>query len=283
MEFSHRDVFVLGLENRLEQAYRRMAAPLARRRIRTLIPQRMPPFLVEALDFLFTGKLAADDKDRVRIVESLRAQLARQHELFPPQGTQPKPSPDGFAMAHRVSVPRPWGTFLYLCVKASRARRILEMGSGAGISGAYLSAAPSCESLITIEASASRAALAKSNLNAVGAPARVMHKDNDAALNLVFSVPGASFDLVYLDSAHVYDTTVRWVARVLPYLNIPGILILDDIHYSRGMYAAWQKILASCGFACALDLGRLGVCYWDGASTETQILNLTRYTGWFRK
>jgi hypothetical protein len=198
----HWKLFALEQLNRIEELYCRCISPLARRRIRTLSAQGMPPQLVGPLEFLFTGQLAPDDADRVRAIENLRAQLARQKQTYPPVSASSSPPADGAVMAHRVSIPRAWGTFLFLCAKSFRVKRILEMGSGAGISGAYLSAAPSCESLTTIEGSAARAALARETLKAVGAPARVLQMDLNAALDDIFGAKDANFDLMYLDGDH---------------------------------------------------------------------------------
>jgi hypothetical protein len=71
--------------------------------------------------------------------------------------------------------------------------------------------------------------------------------------------------------------------RVLTHLNTPSLLILDDIHWSHGMFSAWQAIHTTLGFAFALDVGRVGVCYWDGAPRQTHLANLAYYVGWFQK
>lgn len=243
----------------------------------------MPPQLVEPLEFLFHGHLAPDDAERVHAIENLRAQLARRNQMYPTVSASSKPPADGAVIARRVSVPRAWGTFLFLCAKSFHAKCILEMGTGAGISAAYLSAAPDCQSLITIEGSAERAALAASNLQTLGAPAQVMPMDMNAALDDLFVGTDALFDLINLDGDHQYASTLHLAERVRPHLNARALLILDDIHWSQGMYAAWQKIRAAFGFAFALDVGRFGVCYWDGAPRETEYANLARYTGWFQK
>ena len=72
-----------------------------------------------------------------------------------------------FETAHVSSVSALWGTFLYLCASARRAETILELGSGAGISGCYLGSAPSCRRFITVEGSADRARLAEAHLRQI--------------------------------------------------------------------------------------------------------------------
>lgn len=97
-------------------------------------------------------------------IESLRAAIARRTEIFdvafPSSLRKPKPIRNGAWIAYESSVTRNWGTFLYLCAKSFSARRVLELGSCAGISGSYLAAAPLVEKLITVEGSPALARMA---------------------------------------------------------------------------------------------------------------------------
>lgn len=265
----------------LERFYCRVVAPLGLWRVRELEKQGVPKQLVAPLEFLFTNRLDAADRQGIARVEALRAELSRAQVSAVSVGT-PLGMADGYTLAHLSSVPPQWGAFLYLCAKFFGAQNILELGSGAGISGAYLASAPSCQTLVTIEGAPTRAAIAAANLERIGPHAHVVQGMFQDVLPEVFETQARPFDLVFKDGHHAYAPTVYWVKQILPQLAPRALVILDDIHWSAEMFRAWQEIYGTFGFAFALDVGRFGVCYWHGAPTPTQFANLARHVGWFR-
>jgi hypothetical protein len=62
-----------------------------------------------------------------------------------------------------------------------------------------------------------------------------------------------------------------------------ALVVFDDVHWSNGMWQAWQVLKEQEGFGYTIDLGRLGICLWEGNSTLPVHYDLRPYTGWLRK
>src|SRR3954470_11564500 len=73
-----------------------------------------------------------------------------------------------------INVPPPQGAFLHVLARAAGARRVLEVGTLGGYSTIWLAAAlPPDGKLVTLEANAEYAALARANIAAAGLDDRV--------------------------------------------------------------------------------------------------------------
>jgi predicted O-methyltransferase YrrM len=157
----------------------------------------LPPHFQHPLEFLFDQRLTQAERQQVSRVESIRQAVDRQPRSFEVVNR------DGHVrrltasqIAHRVSVNPEWGTFLYLCSQAVRARTILELGSCAGISGCYMASSEYCERFITVEASPDLASLARANICQVShRQAEVVNALFDDALDEIRPTLGGGVDL----------------------------------------------------------------------------------------
>jgi predicted O-methyltransferase YrrM len=124
------------------------------------------------------------------------------------------------------------GKLLHLLARIQGARRILEIGTLGGYSTIWLARAlPAGGRLITLEADASYAAVARTNLDRAGVADRVELRLGPAADSLkelsadVAAQRIPPFDLTFIDAdkestAHYFDVSVR--------LSRPGSLIVVD-------------------------------------------------------
>jgi predicted O-methyltransferase YrrM len=264
--------------------YRRAAAPLGRYKLQRMIEGGLPRPFKRPIEFLFTKRLDHDGRLAARRVEAIRAALAGERRLFEvanPDGDDPRRT--AAQIAHRSSVTREWGTFLYLCAESFKPRTILELGSCAGISGCYLAASNCFTKFITVEGSPSLARLAESNIGQISDRVEVVNSSFDDALRRILPTLAAGIDLAYLDGHHEYEATLRYFRRLRPRLNTGALLIFDDVHWSGGMWRAWQVLRAHEGFASTIDLGRFGVCLWEGARAVPVHYDLSPYLGWLRR
>jgi predicted O-methyltransferase YrrM len=119
---------------------------------------------------------------------------------------------------HEVSPPQ--GALLELLARVAGARRILEIGTLAGYSTAWLARAlPPGGEIVTLEADPAAAAIARRNL--AGLPVRVIA---GPALETLPGVEGP-FDLVFIDADKRSNAEyLRWALR----LSRPGTLIVAD-------------------------------------------------------
>ena len=63
----------------------------------------------------------------------------------------------------------------------------------------------------------------------------------------------ATFDLIYLDGHHDGPATLRYFDTLKKYTHEKTILIIDDIHWSKGMSAAWQQIIKDPKVSVSID------------------------------
>jgi predicted O-methyltransferase YrrM len=265
-------------------AYRRALAPLGRYKLQSMLGDGLPQAFKYPLGFLFNEPLNESDHQKVARVELIREAVGSQAGSFDVVNRDGKVCALTSAqIAKRVSVNAEWGTFLYLCSDSFRTQTILELGGCAGISGCYLASSEYCERFITVEASTSLASLARANIRQVSAGSEVVNAFFDDALDQILPTLVRGLDLVYIDGHHKYESTLRYLRRVEPYLNKSGLVVFDDIHLSEEMLRAWQFLKTLKGFRYTIDAGRFGVCFWEGGSSIPINYDLCPYLGWLWK
>lgn len=268
---------------RVRALYGRVMARLGLYKLHRMLDAGLPRSLETPLSFLFGTKLSHSAQQVVERVELIRENVSRQTRPFevvnPHDGN---PARTAAQVAHRSSVASQWGAFLYLCAESFESRTILELGSCAGISGSYLASSRHCTRFVTVEGSKSLASLAQSNIDQVSSLGEVVNALFDDALDQILETLGTGIDLFYLDGHHDYAATLHYLRRVELHLNQGALVVLDDIHWSPGMWQAWQVVTGLPGVAYAIDVGRFGLCIWEGASTQPVHYDLRRYLGWLR-
>ena len=245
--------------------------PLQLRTLRKYRDAGLPREVQPALSYLITGQLGKDGRAVASRVEELRDGLARRGSLPVAEYTRtldPEADPrdvpgvgqKSFAqIAERVSVPQSFGLFLYLCASGFKARRILELGSCAGISGCYLASTPSCVEFVTIERSRTLTDIARDNLSHVSPNATVINADFDRGLSAVLGPETAPFDVVWIDGNHEKEATLRYFRCLRRYVSPGGLILFDDIGWRPEMGEAWDEIRSWPGFSITLNVSRLGM------------------------
>jgi predicted O-methyltransferase YrrM len=118
------------------------------------------------------------------------------------------------------------GKLLHLLARISGARRVLEIGTLGGYSTIWLSRAVGSEGrVVTVEAEAANAAVARASIDAAGVGDRVDIRVGRGADVLPTLVGG--FDLVFIDADKESNTIyLDWAAK----LGHPGtVIVLDNI------------------------------------------------------
>lgn len=119
----------------------------------------------------------------------------------------------------------------------------IELGSALGISSAALASGYCKGSVITIEGSRELVELAQEShrvLN-IGNVNVVEGNFDDELRNTLISSDGA--DLVFIDGNHRFEPTLRYFETCLEHSKKDMTIVVDDIHWSKEMQAAWQEIV----------------------------------------
>lgn len=130
-----------------------------------------------------------------------------------------------------IQVPARTGLLLHLLVRATGARRVLEIGSLAGYSAVWMARAlPADGRLLTLEKEREHAVLTRTSLAAAGLQDRVEVREGRAEDLLAGLNPGA-WDLVFIDAdKEGYPLYLEHAARLLR----PGGIVLADNAFWHG-------------------------------------------------
>jgi len=280
----------------VRNAYRFLLSFPAARVISRMLDEGVPVGLTPALRYLIDRKVTASERAALTPIDDLRSRMATRSDRGPLVFDSPRPLRAGEKnpvpgpvkttewrwTAERSSITRHWGTFLFLCAKHSRPRTILELGSCAGISACYLAAASSSSRALTIEGSSDLAKVAAANLREINPKAEVVNAMFDDALDQLLPELSGSLDLVHIDGQHNRVSTIHYFERLQPHLNRGSLIIFDDIHWSDDMRRAWHDIAQTPSVSHAIDVGRYGICVWEGSACFPRQHNFARYTGEWR-
>ena len=151
---------------------------------------------------------------------------------------------------------------LYRLSKFLKPDVILEFGTAAGISAAYMSKGYPAAKLVTLEGCASLADFAESTFHKL----HIQHIevisgnfDNtiDETLNRIGKV-----DMVFFDGNHRKEPTLRYFEACMKNADENSLFIFDDIHWSSGMEEAWEAIKAYPEVSITIDLFWLGLVFF---------------------
>jgi len=70
-------------------------------------------------------------------------------------------------------------------------------------------------------------------------------------------------DMAFLDGHHEEEATLRYFGMLLPRLHTGSLVVVDDIHWSKGMARAWNKIRRHGKVTLAIDIFRMGILFFD--------------------
>ncbi|TQK04853.1 O-methyltransferase [Herbaspirillum sp. SJZ107] len=144
------------------------------------------------------------------------------------------------------------GAFLALLVKATQARRILEIGTSNGYSTLWLADAAAAigGAVTTVELSPEKIALARTNFARAGLAGRITQHEGDAGA-LLATLDDAGFDLVFLDSQR--SAYPGWWPHLKRVLRAGGLLVVDNAtSHAHEMADFMAAVAADGGFSTSL-------------------------------
>lgn len=213
-------------------------------------------FYLKVLDKVHAAELQNIDK--------LRNQLLNTHRplLIEDMGTEP-----GYkqrllsSIAAKTTVPAHYGSVLYSLTRSYQPHHIIELGTCLGLGTAYLATGHPSATIMTIEGSATLAAEAVKNLEALSISnvTSIVGNFDEKLPELLRSVQ--QVDLAYLDGNHRYEPTMRYFHLLMEKAHDGTILIFDDIYWSPEMTEAWQEIKKDPRITLTIDIYRFGIAF----------------------
>ncbi len=168
----------------------------------------------------------------------------------------------------KTGVPRisakPWrAQLLFGLVRECRPEKVLELGTGYGISGLYQLAALELNGkgqFYTVDGSEANVAIATELFQR-------LHSDRWTTFvgPLREILPEAlkqtgTLDVVFVDADHSYAGTMYNFETTYPHVSRGGIWVFDDVAWSDAMSRAWQEISSSGKVSDAVNVRELGIC-----------------------
>ncbi len=169
---------------------------------------------------------------------------------------------------------------LYRIAQFTKPQHILELGSCLGVSGLSLKLGAPQASMVSIEGNSFLSGESEKLFSEYGlSRVHCMHCTVEDYLEGP-ELPLA--DLVYVDASHTYDQTKAYVHKLLAHGTRPeALIILDDIHWSSGMYRAWNEIIRWPEVQCSLETCRLGLLFTSRTLTPGAFTWIARaYKPW---
>ena len=167
------------------------------------------------------------------------------------------------SIAKNAAKSKKLGQLLFRIADYYKPATIIELGTSLGLSAAYLAMGNPAARLITCEGAPAIARLAQENFSLleINNAAVTVGNFNDT-LPVVLSEQNG-IDLAFIDGNHRKQPTLQYFEALLQKINRPGILIFDDIHWSREMEEAWETIKEHPDCMLTIDLFFLGLVFFD--------------------
>ncbi|MGM0824377.1 MAG: O-methyltransferase [Pseudomonadota bacterium] len=155
-----------------------------------------------------------------------------------------------------LNITRDTGEFLRVLVQATRARRVLEIGTSNGYSTLWLAQGAKAIGghITTVELSDYKLELAARNFERSGLAEFITQRQGEAGAHLD-SMPEASFDLVFLDSQRA--DYVQWWPSVQRVLSKDGLVVVDNaLSHADEMAPFIEWVAATPDFStCTVPVG----------------------------
>jgi predicted O-methyltransferase YrrM len=171
-------------------------------------------------------------------------------------------------------MPHPCGAMLYRLVKEFKPATVIELGTGLGISTAYLAMANDSVRVKTIEGSPERSNYARELLGKMKL-SNIEFLSGEFGQYLPELLEGSVHPLIILvDGNHQYEPTIQYFEMILKYSNKDTIIIFDDIHWSSGMEKAWEDIRKNKKVTLSIDMFRSGLVFFrEGMMKQDLLVN----------
>ena len=149
----------------------------------------------------------------------------------------------------------------FMSHEQGRPLEIVELGTSLGITTAYLAMADGKSRVLTLEGSGAVLNVAKEQWRALKIENIEWQKGKIDDTLYIYA--RERLDVVFVDANHTYAATKRYVNWLLDRMDEKGVVVVDDIHYSREMEQAWEEIKADERVTTTMDVFDAGLVFVD--------------------
>jgi len=171
-------------------------------------------------------------------------------------------------IARRFASPVRSARLLFRLVDHFRPGYILEAGTSLGITTSYLSSANSQAKVFTLEGCPETARLAEANFEMLNLTNINLQKGEFSKTLPVTLAQLPQLDFVYLDGNHRRQATLDYFKLCMEKMTETGVMVLDDIHWSRDMELAWEEIRKDSRVTVSIDLFHMGILFFQKSQAK---------------
>ncbi len=161
------------------------------------------------------------------------------------------------SLYRHASSGKKYGKLLYQLSTYYRPKRILEFGTSLGMGTISLHAGREDVQVSTVEACSQTLLQAIRNFEE-------LQLDHITTFHSTFNELLATgrhvkYDLIFVDGHHSGEALLKYMDQLEALSHDETLFVLDDIRWSRDMYAAWQELISAEKYHVSIDLFRMGV------------------------
>ncbi|MCK5367796.1 MAG: class I SAM-dependent methyltransferase [Cyclobacteriaceae bacterium] len=225
------------------------------------------PFVFQFYKNLIQGIKRAKGNDEI---ESIRKMLLKDHSIVGGQdfgaGTRIQKSSNKRTVASIAKYgisSRKDCIFLSELIKLFQPETCIELGTSLGIETAYLAKSVSIKSLYSFEGNEPLVLKAGQLMRQLDCGhAHIIQGDIDLELPRQLEKIG-KLDLAIIDANHTKNAVLRYFSLLKGKMSPNGIIIIDDIRWSVGMYKAWKNIVREECVSLSIEFLNKGVLFFE--------------------
>lgn len=221
------------------------------------------PFVYKFYTQVVKVKHFEDDKN----IETLRQQLLKNHSVIEIEemGAGSRVSLSNSRKISQItkyaSTPKSFSKLLCRIIAHHNFTKVVELGTSLGLNTAYMAKKIANGKITTFEGSDSIANLALHNFETLEINNIELVKGNIDQTLENWVTGTQKIDLAYMDANHRYEPTIRYFNLLLSKMNREGVIILDDIHWSKEMNQAWNELKNHPSVSLSIDLFEGGILF----------------------
>lgn len=161
---------------------------------------------------------------------------------------------------------------LFRMARYFRPETILEFGTSVGVSTTYLSKGYPPAKMITMDGSMGLTTIANETFKKHNLDIELEVGEFGAILDEVIKNT-QKLDMVFFDGNHRKKSTLEYFNKCMKCVHEDSVFMFDDIHWSRGMNKAWEKIKKDKRVSLTIDLYWIGLVFFrKGIAKQNFIL-----------
>ncbi len=163
-------------------------------------------------------------------------------------------------IAKTAGTPKKRQQLLFRMAQYFKPEKVLELGTSLGKGTVALSLGNENGHITTVEGCPQTAAIAKRQFETFKRNnIELKQQDFTSFLN---EDRTSHYDFIFLDGHHDKTATLDYFTQLLPKITSETVVILDDIHWSRGMTEAWKTLVQHPKVMVSIDTFHWGILFF---------------------